>query len=160
MKNSLFFSSKVLVVSFEQITSTTPSATSTANTNNKPIGYTIRAVTYAIPDGDMVYERSYTIKRMIQPKKAICTADDTYLIFIEEKKNNDILSVHDPITGDHLHNIRLTYNGYKDIISMVTIPKQIHLIGLIDVDKGVVINVRDKKVFNQSDHSLNFLQIK
>jgi hypothetical protein len=29
---------------------------------------------------------------------------------------------------------------------MVTIPKQPHLIGLIDADKGVVMNVRDKKV--------------
>jgi hypothetical protein len=84
---------------------------------------------------------------MSQPKKAICTADDTYLIFIEEKKANDVLSLYDPITGEHLHNVKLTYNGYKDIISMVTIPKQPHLIGLIDVDKAIVMNVRDKKVF-------------
>lgn len=94
----------------------------------------------------MNYEKSFNIKRMPQPKKAICTADDHYLIFIEEKKNNDVLSIYDPVTGEHSHNVKLTYNGYKDIISMVTIPKHSHLIGLIDADKGVVMNVRDKKV--------------
>ncbi len=105
----------------------------------------------------MIYEISYHVKRMNQPKKAICTADDTYLIFIEEKKTNDVLSLYDPITGEHLHNVKLTYNGYKDIISMVTIPKQPHLIGLIDVDKGVVMNVRDKKVENQFIFMLRIL---
>jgi hypothetical protein len=29
---------------------------------------------------------------------------------------------------------------------MVTIPKQPYLIGLIDAEKGIVMNVRDKKV--------------
>ena len=108
--------------------------------------HSVRAISYAIPDGDMIYEISFSIKRMNQPKKCICTADDTYLIFIEEKKNNDVLSLYDPITGEHLHNVKLNYNSYKEILSMVTIPKQPHLIGLIDVDKGVVMNVRDKKV--------------
>jgi hypothetical protein len=145
--NKIFFLfSKVLVLSSEAIVPATPSATYGNNSNNTPIGYTIRVISYSIPDGDMIYEISYTIKRMQQPKKTICTADDTYLIFIEEKKSNDILSLYDPITGEHLHNVKLTYNGYKDIISMVTIPKQPHLVGLIDVDKGVVMNVRDKKV--------------
>lgn len=83
---------------------------------------------------------------MNQPKKAICTTDDTYLVFIEEKKNNDVLSLYEPITGEHLHNVKLNYNGYKDITLMVTIPKQPNLVGLIDADKGVVMNLRDKKV--------------
>jgi hypothetical protein len=139
---------KVLVLSSESIGSTTPNAAYGTNSNNTSIGFIIRAISYAIPDGDLIYEISFTIKRMTQPKKSICTADDTYLIFIEEKKNNDILSLYDPITGEHLHNVKLTYSGYKDIISMVTIPKQPHLIGLIDSDKGIVMNVRDKKVEN------------
>lgn len=83
---------------------------------------------------------------MTQAKKACCTAEDTYLIFIEEKKNFDVLSLYDPITGDHLHNVKLSYNNYKDIQAMITIPKQPHMIGLIDAEKGVVMNVRDKKV--------------
>jgi hypothetical protein len=142
----LFFHQKVLVVTAEAIASTVPNISNGTILTNIPVSYTIRAVSYAIPDGDMIYEISFNIKRMTQPKKAVCTADDTYLIFIEEKKNNDVLSLYDPITGEHLHNVKLNYNGYKDIISMVTIPKQPHLIGLIDADKGVVMNVRDKKV--------------
>ena len=126
-----------------------PSATNNSNLNNTQTGQTVQAYSYTVPDGDLMYELSYNIKRMNQPKKAICTADETYLIFVEEKKNNDILSLYDPITGEHLHNVKLNYNGYKNIISMITIPKQPHLIGLIDVDKGVVMNVRDKKVLQK-----------
>mgnify|MGYP001091623829 CR=1 FL=1 len=136
----------VIVVSSEAIIPPAQASQFGVNPNITPTGYAVRAVSFAIPDGDMNYQISFNIKRMTQPKKAICTADDNYLIFIEEKKNNDVLSLYDPITGDHLHNVKLTYNGYKDILSMVTIPKQPHLIGLIDADKGVVMNVRDKKV--------------
>ena len=50
------------------------------------------------------------------------------------------------MTGEHIHNVKLNYPSYKDIHSMVTIPKQSHLIGLIDSEKGIVMNVRDKKV--------------
>lgn len=126
--------------------STAPNGGLGNNPANPIVTHSVRAISYSIPDGDMIYQISFNIKRMNQPKKCICTADDTYLIFIEEKKNNDVLSLYDPITGEHLHNVKLTYNGYKEILSMVTIPKQPHLIGLIDADKGVVMNVRDKKV--------------
>ena len=50
------------------------------------------------------------------------------------------------MTGEHMHNIKLNYPAYKDIILMVPIPKQPFLIGLIDTEKGIVMNVRDKKV--------------
>ena len=93
---------------------------------------------------------------MVNAKKACCTSDDTYLVFIEEKKNYDVLSLYDPITGEHLHNVKLTYNGYKDIQSMITIPKQPYLIGLIDAEKGVVMNLRDKKVRRSSSSSFRF----
>lgn len=92
---------------------------------------------------------------MNQPKKAACTADDTYLVFIEEKKNSEVLGLYDPMTGEHVHNIKLNYPAYKDIISMVTIPKQPYLIGLIDVEKGIVMNVRDKKVRRNENLFLN-----
>ncbi len=79
-------------------------------------------------------------------RKVVCTADDTYLVFIEEKKNTEVLTLYDPMTGEYLHNIKLNYPAYKDIILMVAIPKQPHLVGLIDTEKGIVMNVRDKKV--------------
>ncbi|CAM4872504.1 unnamed protein product [Rotaria socialis] len=136
----------ILVVNHEPLSSGAPSASNNANANNAQAEYIVRAVSYAIPDGDVMYKISFNIKRMHLPKKAACTVDDTYLIFIEEKKNNDVLSLYDPITGEHVHNVKLNYNNYKDITSMVMIPKQPFLIGLIDAEKGVVMNVRDKKV--------------
>lgn len=116
-------------------------------TNNIPVtGNYIRALSFGIPDGDMMYEIISTVKRINNPKKAICTADDTYFVFIEEKKNHEVLSLYDPMTGEYIHSIRLNYPSYKDITMMVTIPKQPFLIGLIDSEKGIIMNVRDKKV--------------
>ena len=149
----LFF--EVIVVSSEATNPTAPNGGFGGNAANTAVTHSVRAISYSIPDGDMSYQIAFNIKRMNQPKKCICTADDTYLIFIEEKKNNDVLSVYDPITGEHSHNVKLTYNGYKEILSMVTIPKQPHLIGLIDADKGVVMNVRDKKVCHHVSLSLS-----
>ncbi|CAF4632453.1 unnamed protein product, partial [Rotaria sp. Silwood2] len=81
-----------------------------------------------------------------QPKNFICTADDMYFVFIEEKKHTEILALYDPMTGEHVHYVKLSYPAYKEITLMVTIPKQPYLIGLIDSEKGIVMNVRDKKV--------------
>ena len=50
------------------------------------------------------------------------------------------------MTGEYMHNIKLNYPAYKDISLMVPIPKQPFLIGLIDSEKGTVMNVSDRKV--------------
>ena len=123
-----------------------PSATIGTTPVPTPSPNSIRAICFAIPDGDVTYEIISNAKKTNQPKKIVCTADDNYLVFIEEKKGNDILALYDPLTGDPVQTIKLNYPAYKDIISMVAIPKQPHLVGLIDSEKGVVMNVRDKKV--------------
>lgn len=124
-----------------------PSATlGSAPTNVVFTPNSVRAICFAIPDGDITYEIISNGKKINQPKKIVVTADDNYLVFIEEKKGNDVLALYDPLTGDPVQTIKLNYPAYKDITSMVAIPKQPHLVGLIDVEKGVVMNVRDKKV--------------
>jgi len=149
----------VLVVTCEAAATAVPSANNNSSSSTTQQGQLIRAVSYTLPDGDMVYEITSIIKRLRQPKKVVCTADDTYLVFIEEKKNTEVLTLYDPMTGEHLHNIKLNYPAYKDITLMVAIPKQPHLVGLIDTEKGIVMNVRDKKVwidYNRSDRLLKF----
>ncbi|CAF3996682.1 unnamed protein product, partial [Rotaria sp. Silwood1] len=137
----------ILVLTTESASATTVSSASlNAPVNTSPNGETIRAISYGIPDGDLIYEIVANMKRSNQPKKVIYTADDTYFVFIEEKKNTEILALYDPMTGEHVHNVKLSYPGYKEITLMVTIPKQPYLIGLIDSEKGIVMNVRDKKV--------------
>ncbi len=137
----------VLVVTCEAASTAVPSANNNSSTVTTAVGQIIRAVSYTLPDGDVVYEITSSIKRLNKPKNVACTAEDTYLVFIEEKKSNEMLALYDPMTGEHLHNIKLNYPSYRDITLMVAIPKQPHLIGLIDSEKGVVMNVRDKKVW-------------
>ncbi|CAF0870188.1 unnamed protein product [Adineta ricciae] len=136
----------VLVVTCEAAVAAVPSASNNAPASNAYLGQTVRATSYALPDGDIVYEILSNIKRMNQPKKIVCTADDMYLVCIEEKKNTEVLALYDPMTGEHVSNMKLNYPAYKDITSMAAIPKQPYLIGLIDGEKGIVMNLRDKKV--------------
>ncbi|CAF3573336.1 unnamed protein product [Adineta steineri] len=136
----------VLVLTCEAAVAPVPSASGNTPSSNVPLGQNILAVSYAIPDGDVIYEIITNIKRMHHPKKVVCTADDMYLVIIEEKKNTEVLGLYDPMTGEHVYNVKLNYPSYRDIISMVTIPKQPYLVGLIDSEKGVVMNLRDKKV--------------
>ena len=136
----------MLVVTCEAAVAAVPSASNNAPASNAYLGQTVRATSYALPDGDIVYEILSNIKRMNQPKKIACTADDMYLVCIEEKKNSEVLALYDPMTGEHISNMKLNYPAYKDITSMVAIPKQPYLIGLIDSEKGIVMNLRDKKV--------------
>ncbi|CAF3329325.1 unnamed protein product [Rotaria socialis] len=136
----------VLVLTTEPAPTVARSASNPAPAGNNQSGPSIRAISYGIPDGDIMYEIVSSVKRVNNPKKVVCTAEDTYFVFIEDKKGHDILAIYDPMTGDHVHNIKLNYASYKDITSMVTIPKQPYLIGLIDSEKGIVMNVRDKKV--------------
>ncbi|CAF2396508.1 unnamed protein product [Rotaria sp. Silwood2] len=137
----------ILVLTTELVALTTgSSALIDTPVNTSPNGQTVRAISYGIPDGDIIYEILANMKRSNQPKKVICTADDTYFVFIEEKKNAELLALYDPMTGEHVHNVKLSYPAYKEITLMVTIPQQPYLIGLIDSEKGIVMNVRDKRV--------------
>jgi hypothetical protein len=141
-----FHAIQVLVLTCEAAVASVPSASNSGSANNTQLGQTVRGVSYTFPDGDNLYEITTNIKRLKNPKKVVCTADDTYFVFIEEKKAHEVLALYDPLTGEHVHNIKLNYPAYKDITLMVTIPKQPYLIGLIDSEKGIVMNVRDKKV--------------
>ncbi|CAF3624005.1 unnamed protein product [Rotaria sp. Silwood1] len=137
----------VLVLTTEPApVTTTSNAEVNTPVNRSPNGMTVRAMSYGIPEGDLIYEIVSNMKRLNQPKKVVYTADDTYFVFIEEKKNTEVLALYDPMTGEYIHNVKLSYPGYRDITLMVTIPKQPYLIGLIDSEKGIVMNVRDKKV--------------
>ncbi|CAF4251615.1 unnamed protein product [Rotaria sp. Silwood2] len=137
----------VLVLTTEPVAPTTiSSALVSTPMNTSSNGQTVRAISYGIPDGDIIYEIVANMKRSNQPKNFICTADDMYFVFIEEKKHTEILALYDPMTGEHVHYVKLSYPAYKEITLMVTIPKQPYLIGLIDSEKGIVMNVRDKKV--------------
>lgn len=122
-----------------------PNANNSGPTNSVN-GVPILAICYAFPDGDCVYEIMLNAKRTSQPKKFVCTAEDTYLVYIEEKKNSEVLALYDAMTGEFIQTVKLNYPAYKDITSMVAIPRQPHLVGLIDSEKGVIMNVTDKKV--------------
>lgn len=134
-----------------------PSASNNTSSANVLTGPGIRCISYTFPDGEIAYEFVATVKRPTQPKKLVCTTDDTYLVIIEDKKGKDILAIYDPMTGEHMYNIKLNYPAYKDISLMVPIPKQPFLIGLIDSEKGVVMNVRDRKVRNDYRSMTSFV---
>ena len=101
---------------------------------------------YTISDGDVTYKIEYNCKQGTEYKNFLITSDEMYLVVYRNDKKNDSLAIHTAMDGAFLHNVKLAYMNYKeDFISMIPMYKSPHLIAIIDLDKGNLINVRDKK---------------
>ena len=99
-----------------------------------------------MPDGESIYYIEYTLKAGSEYKNIVVTTDDTYLVMFRNDKKSDYLAVHLANDGSHVHNVKLQYNNYiPDIISMVPMHKNPHFVAIIDPEKGIIMNVKDKK---------------
>ena len=55
------------------------------------------------------------------------------------------LFVHGVKTGKLIHKFLVKYDGFKEIQRMVVIPEKSGVVALIDVDKGNIVDVVNKK---------------
>lgn len=98
-----------------------------------------------MPDGEAIYTIEYSLKAGTDYRNFVVSTDDTYLVVFRNDKKNDYLAIHQAIDGNHLHNVKLQYGGYMDFTYMVPMHKNPHYIGIIDAEKGTLINIKDKK---------------
>lgn len=98
-----------------------------------------------MPDGEPIYTIEYGLKAGSDYKNVVVSTDEVYLVIFRNDKKSDYLAVHNPLNGDLLHNVKLQYNNYIPEITMVPMYKSPHYIGVIDAEKGTIINVKDKK---------------
>ncbi len=101
---------------------------------------------YMLPDGDVVWTEEVTIKSNNDYRNFVFTTDDVYLVFFRDDKKSDMLAVHLAADGSLVHNVKLSYTGYlPTFIMLAPMWESPHMVAIIDVEKGNIINVRDKK---------------
>jgi WD40 repeat protein len=106
----------------------------------------VRLTNYIIPEGEVLYTIEYGLKNSIDYKNFVVTSDDAYLAIFRNDKKTDMLSVYSASDGSHVHNIKLQYMSYmSDIVAIVPMHKNPNLVGLIDSEKGNIINLKEKR---------------
>ncbi|XP_018333645.1 NACHT and WD repeat domain-containing protein 2 [Agrilus planipennis] len=102
-----------------------------------------------IPDGDLNYTFDYSVRSItgVPFKRCVVTCDGQNLTLVgaDKSNNRDCILVHSAITGAFVNRISLKLCGIKDAHSLVAMPHKAHLLGIITVDKGAIIDIKNKK---------------
>ena len=108
-----------------------------------PIGsYKGFVQTKHFPSGDKELEFEYPYKKFVD---VTWTSDEAYIVCYGCEKQKYHLYVHSAKNGKLVHKWHVKYDGFKEVQSMVVLPEKAGIVALIDVDKGNIIDVVNKK---------------
>ena len=114
----------------------------TVSKTGSPPDYKALCISRTFPEGKKEYEFEFHFKSF---KNVVMTADAQFFIALGSEKSKDLLFVYHLETGQFLHKFLVKYPNLKDITLMVAIPDKPSLVALIDMDKGSMVDVRNKK---------------
>jgi hypothetical protein len=100
------------------------------------------------PGGEMIYSFEYPVRSItgVPFKQAVITSDGQNLIVVAaDKTNRDCVIVYNATNGNLVHRIPLKHCGIKDVGNLVAMPHKGHLIAVMTIDKGAVIDIKTKK---------------
>ena len=99
---------------------------------------------FQVPEGDEIYE--FDLEGHKKFKQAALTCDGLTLVLptVNKAGESNILSVYHAKTGTHLNKIALKYNNYQEFHTIISMPSEAQLIGIIDNDKGVIYDIKKK----------------
>ena len=100
------------------------------------------AVSRSFPSGEKNLEFDFPFK---QYKNIILTSDAQFFIAYGYEKLKEMLFVYHAETGDFLHKIPVKYPNFKEVSMIVALPDKPWQVALIDVDKGNIMDVKNKK---------------
>ncbi|XP_064214500.1 NACHT and WD repeat domain-containing protein 2 isoform X2 [Tribolium castaneum] len=101
-----------------------------------------------VPSGEMVYSFEYPVRSVtgVPFKPAVITCDNQHLVAVAaDKTNRDCVIVYNATNGTLVHKISLKICGVKDVGTLVAMPHKGHLIAVMTIDKGAIIDIRSKK---------------
>ena len=108
-----------------------------------PMGsYTGRVKTKHFPSGEKDVEFEYTYRKYVD---VLWTSDEAYIVCYGFEKLKNHLYIHSTKSGKLLHKILVKYEGFKEIQTMVVLPEKPGTVALIDVEKGNIMDVVNKK---------------
>ena len=73
------------------------------------------------------------------------TSDESHIVCYGCEKQKAHLFVHNAKNGKLIHKFQVKYDGLKEVDKMVAVPEKSGIVALIDVDKGNMVDVVNKK---------------
>ena len=104
---------------------------------------TAKCIVRTMPEGETLFEFTYSFK---QYKNTILTSDGRYFIGYGIEKGKDTLFFYNSKTGELNQKFQIKYPNFKEASMIVSIPNKPFEVGLIDPDKGCIINSSNKKL--------------
>ena len=96
----------------------------------------------------MEYSFEYPVRSItgVPFKPAVITSDSLHLVVVAaDKTNRDCVMVYNATNGNLVHKISLKASGIKDVGTLVAMPHKGHLIAVMNIDKGGIIDIKSKK---------------
>ena len=99
-------------------------------------------VSRTLPDGLTQWTFEFPIQDF---RSVVMTADERNLVCLGVEKLKPAIFIHSAKTGARVNIIPIKYPGFKDIIRVVALPDKSNIIGLIDIDKGNLMDIQQQK---------------
>ncbi|CAB4067000.1 unnamed protein product [Lepeophtheirus salmonis] len=104
--------------------------------------YKALCVSRKFPEGDTLFKFEFPYKQF---KSVILTSDSQNFVAYGYDKLKDTLFIYHADAGEFLHKILVKYPNFKEVTSIVSIPDKGGQVALIDLDKGNIMDVKNKK---------------
>ena len=104
---------------------------------------TAKCIVRTMPEGDTMFEFSFSFK---QYKNVILTSGAHFFIGYGIEKGKDALFFFNSSTGELHQKFQIKYPNFKEASMIVSIPNKPLEVGIIDADKGCILNSSTKKL--------------
>jgi WD40 repeat protein len=100
-------------------------------------------VSRSVPEGAKHWEFEFPFVTFI---KVVMTSDEHHLVCYDADKLKPNLYIHSIKTGALVHKMMVRYTGFKEVFKMVPLPDKPSVVALIDVDKGNLMDLTQKRI--------------
>ena len=114
-----------------------------SSTAGAPAGHTGTFQLKSFPGGETLITVSFPYKRFLP---SLLSQDENHVISCGMEKGRTHLYVFSCQDGATVNKILLKYTGFKELTKMVALPEKLGLVGLIDGEKGTIMDVMNRKV--------------
>ena len=103
--------------------------------------FTALVVSRSFPGGEAQWQFEYEFTAFL---KVVMSSDEHNIISYDADKNTSNLNIFNMKTGN-LVNFSIKYPGFKEVLKLVALPDKPSVVAMIDVDKGNLIDITQKK---------------
>jgi len=104
--------------------------------------YSAKVVSRSFPGGETQWTAEYSFTSFI---KIVMSSNEHHIICYDADKTNNTINIFSMKNGSLVTCFNLKYPGFKEILKLVALPDKPSVVAAIDVDKGNLIDIVQKK---------------